>query len=151
MMKNQKGFRNLLIVQLVFLGIGAVAGGFTLIISPSGKLLGIPISILSKTPFTNFLIPGIILFSIIGVVPLLIAFALINKPNFKLLERINLFNDLHWSWTFTIYSAFSLIIWIQIEMAMIESISWIHSFYMFYAISILLVALLPQVRYMYKR
>lgn len=54
------------------IGIGAVAGGLMLMIDPSGKMLNIPASLLEKSPFTHFLIPGMILFLMLGVLPLLI-------------------------------------------------------------------------------
>ena len=55
--------RKIHIYLLVFLGISAVGGGETLIISSSGKLLGgLPVSILKDFPFKDFLFPGLILF-----------------------------------------------------------------------------------------
>jgi hypothetical protein len=60
--------RNILISLLLFLGLSAMGGGSLLIISPSGKLLGgLPLSILEHSPFSDFLIPGIILFLILGL------------------------------------------------------------------------------------
>lgn len=60
--------RNILISLLLFLGVSAIGGGGALIISPSGKLLGgLPLSILAQSPFPDFLIPGIILFTILGL------------------------------------------------------------------------------------
>ena len=143
--------RNILIGLLVFLGIGAIGGGGVFIISPSGKLMGMPLSMLNKSPFDNFLIPGIILFSVLGIVPTLLARALYKKPTSKLAERFNFFKDMHWTWTFSIYVAFALIIWLQIEMQMLSAVSWLHTFYMFLAVLILFVALLPQVRNLYKK
>ncbi len=44
---------------LGFLGLGAIGGGLTLIISPSGALIGMPLSMLDESPFTSFLLPGV--------------------------------------------------------------------------------------------
>ena len=143
--------RNILIGLLVFLGIGAIGGGGVFIISPSGKLMGMPLSMLNKSPFDNFLIPGIILFSVLGIVPTLLARALYKKTASKLAERFNFFKDMHWTWTFSVYVAFALIIWLQIEMQMLSAVSWLHTFYMFLAVLIIFVALLPQVRNLYKK
>ena len=52
---------------LVFLAIGALVGGGILIIFPSVELLGTPLSMLETSPFHNFLILGIILFTFIGI------------------------------------------------------------------------------------
>lgn len=54
-------------ILLLLNGIGALYGGYSFIIDPSGKLLGANISWLEASPFTDFLIPGIILFIVLGV------------------------------------------------------------------------------------
>ncbi len=144
-------FRNILTALLTFLGAGAIFGGGALIISPSGRLLGMPLSMIKDSPFSNFIIPGIFLFTFLGIAPCLLIFALIKKPESKLAEQVNFCKDMHWSWSFCIYIAFTLIIWLQLEMMFIHSVHWSHTFYMFYAVTILLIALLPQVRNYYKR
>ncbi len=58
---------------------------------------------------------------------------------------------MHWALTYCIYIAFGLIIWIQIEMTFLRAVNWLHTLYMFLAIAILFVALLPQVRNLYKK
>jgi hypothetical protein len=50
-----KTTRNILLILLAFLGFGAMGGGGVLIISPSGELLGMPLSILGRTPFRSIL------------------------------------------------------------------------------------------------
>jgi len=143
--------RNVLLILLGFLALGAIIGGGTLTISPTGKLLRMPLYLLEKSPFNNYLIPGIILFSVFGLAPLLLIFALIKKPIGKFAETFNFFKDMHWSWTYSIYVAFALIIWLQIEMMFLQTVYWIHTFYMIYAIVIIFVALLPQIRNIYKK
>ena len=144
--------RNILIALLLFLSLGAIGGGAFLIISPSGKLIGgLPLSVLEHSPFPDFLIPGIILFLILGIAPCLISFALIKKPEFKIAENFNFFKDMYWAWSCTIYIAFALIIWIQVETISMNSVTWLQTFYMLYAIPIIFTALLPQVRALYKK
>lgn len=48
-----------------FIGITAIAGGFRLVSNPNGTL-DIPIEWLSNSPFTNYLIPGLVLLAVIG-------------------------------------------------------------------------------------
>lgn len=148
---EQKSIRNMLVFILGFLGLGAVFGGGVLIISPSGSLIGMPLSILVHSPFSNFLIPAIILFVVLGLIPCLLAMALLKKTEWKFAEKLNCFNDMHWSWTFSIYVAFALIIWVQMEMVFLQAVHWLHTFYMFLAVLIILVALLPQIRSFYKK
>ncbi len=51
----------------VFIGVGAVAGGLSLVLDPSGASLGTPIELLERTPFATFLVPGIVLFTVNGL------------------------------------------------------------------------------------
>lgn len=147
-----KTARNFHLFLLAFLGLSAIGGGGALVISPSGKLLGgLPISILEKSPFNNFLVPGIILFVVLGLVPSLLIVALLKKPTSQLAERINFFKDMHWSWSFSIYVAFALIIWIQVETIYVQGVGWLQTFYMLFSIPLIFVALLPQVRDFYKK
>ncbi len=144
--------RNILISLLLFLGVSAIGGGGALIISPSGKLLGgLPLSILAQSPFSDFLIPGIILFTILGLFPCYISYALIKKPTNNIAEYFNLFKDMHWAWSFSIYIGFALIIWIQVETIFINGTSWLQTFYILYSIPIIFVALLPKARVLYKK
>jgi len=144
--------RNILLIVLGFLAFGAIGGGAVLIISPTGEMMGLPLSEFKNIPFNSFLIPGIILFIVLGLLPLLLIIALLKKPESKLADKINIFKDMHWSWTYSIYVAFTLIGWIQIQLIFLQSsVYWLHTFYMFYAILIIIIALLPQVRNLYKK
>jgi hypothetical protein len=143
--------RNILIFLLAFLGLGALGGGGVFILSPSGEMMGMPVKIIQSSPFSNFLIPGIILFVVLGLMPILLIYALIQKPKWRFPEFFNFFNDMHWAWTYTIYSAFALIIWIQTEEIYLKSVHWSHSLYMGIALMILFVTLLPQIRLLYKK
>ncbi len=148
---QSKSTRNILLFLLAFLGLGVIGGGDVFIISPTGRLIGMPLSMLDHSPFKSFLIPGIILFLLLGIAPLLLIMALLQKPASKIAERINFFKDMHWSWSYTIYIAFVLIIWIQIEMMFLSAVSWLHTFYVFLAVVIIFVALLPQVKSLYRK
>jgi hypothetical protein len=149
-MKTTAG-RNFLIFLLAFLGVGALAGGGLFIIAPDGHLIGMPLSLLKASPFSDFMIPGITLFILLGILPCALTFLLIKKPVWSLAEKLNCYKDMHWCWTGCIYTAFILIGWIQLEMVFIQAVSWLHTFYMFIAVAILFVALLPNVRGLYKK
>ena len=147
-----KRIRNVFLIVLGFLGIGAMGGGIVMIISPDGELIGLPLSEFKNMPFSSYLIPGIILFSILGLIPSLLIIALLKKPESKIAEKINIFKDMHWSWTYSIFIAFTLIGWIHIQLIFLQGVvHWLQTFYMFYAILIIIIALLPQMRYLYKK
>jgi hypothetical protein len=142
--------RNLLIGLLLFLGIGALGGGGVLIISPSGSMIGMPLSLLAHSPFPSFLIPGIILFLVLGIKPCYLAWVLVYRPENKIAQYFNVFKDMYWGWSYCIYIAFALIIWIQVETIYIGATSWLQTFYLLLSIPIIIVTLLPQMRAMYR-
>ena len=78
-MKTTKTLRVFSVVLLIFLGIGAVYGGGTLVIDPSGELLGLPLSVLNDSPFGDFMIPGLILLLFLGFLSFVIMFMTIKK------------------------------------------------------------------------
>ncbi|MFX0067290.1 MAG: hypothetical protein ACFFC7_34635 [Candidatus Hermodarchaeota archaeon] len=50
----------------VFIGLTAIIGGFGLVSDPSGTRMDIPLEWLGNSPFTNYLIPGLVLLIING-------------------------------------------------------------------------------------
>lgn len=65
--------RILSIILLVNLGIAALYGSWMLVSDPSGGKFDWSVDLLRDTPFSNFLIPGIILGIMNGLLSLLIA------------------------------------------------------------------------------
>jgi hypothetical protein len=57
----------------VVLAIGALAGGLILMLAPRGEILPLPLSALAGSPFDTYFVPGLILFSVIGLGPLVAA------------------------------------------------------------------------------
>jgi hypothetical protein len=54
----------------IIIGASGLIGGFALISDPSGTILKLPRAWLHATPFSDYLLPGIVLIAIIGVVHL---------------------------------------------------------------------------------
>ncbi|MCZ7602477.1 MAG: hypothetical protein C4543_01100 [Ignavibacteriales bacterium] len=95
----------LLILLMFFQSISGIFGGIGLIIDPSGETLQIPIEWLADSPFNNYLIPGIILFSFLGVIPFFVLFGLWRKR--------------FWAWQGSLFIGVILIIWIIVEIIII--------------------------------
>ena len=49
------------------LGVGALAGGGMLIADPDGRSMGWSVTMLSGSPFADFLIPGVVLAGLFGI------------------------------------------------------------------------------------
>jgi hypothetical protein len=57
----------------VLLSIGALGGGLVLMIAPRGEIMPLPLSALAGSPFDTYLMPGLILFGVLGLGPLVAA------------------------------------------------------------------------------
>ena len=90
---------------MVFQAISGLAGGIGLISDPSGETFGIPSSWLQGSPFNDYLIPGIILFTILGIFPLILTISLVRRR--------------HWAKNLTQILGIVLIIWIIVEILVI--------------------------------
>ena len=99
----------------VFIGLGAVAGGLGLALDPSGKSVGIPLELLKSSPFTTFLIPGIVLFTVNGLGSLVGAVLTFTRHRFagKMAMALGAF----------------LVAWIVIQVYWVGGIHWLHLFY----------------------
>lgn len=77
----KRSFAERVLVGLeLFLCAGAVYGGWSLLTDPSGNSLGMPANaFLVGTPFDDYLVPGLILFTVNGAFPLLVAVATLMR------------------------------------------------------------------------
>ena len=99
----------------IFIGLGAVAGGIVLIIDPSGSIMGLPLDLLHGSPFPDYLIPGLFLFLINGVG--------------SLLGSISTFVKKFYAGEIAVALGIILIVWIIIQVLIIEGFHWIHALY----------------------
>ena len=106
-----KILRWLLLVLHGFVGIGALAGGLAAITNPN-EPLGVTVEALKNSPFSSFLIPGIILFTIIGIGNIVSAITL--GYGYKFQGYI--------SSTFS----WALVIWIVVQCIMLQEIVPLH-------------------------
>ncbi|EST12896.1 hypothetical protein [Sporolactobacillus laevolacticus] len=144
---NGKTFSCYALITLQFiLGIGALFGGGALVLSPDGTLLHMPVDILNDSPFHSFLFPGLILFLVLGVYPVLIVFSLIYEKPVHFAEWLNFDKDAFWAWSHSLYIGFILIIWITVQMYLIHDIALIHVVYIFIGLAIQVASFLPSVR-----
>jgi len=135
----------ILIGLLVILGLNAIGAGGAFMIAPDGRLIQMPLSNLEKSPFSNFLIPGLFLFIFIGVYPILIAYSLLKLPPWKRPNVFNPFKQLHWSWAGSLAAGVALIIWIIIQIQWV-TIHILHIIFLVWGFLILVVTMLPGVR-----
>jgi len=112
----------------IFVGLGALFGGGALVLAPDGRLLGIPTSLLAGSPFTSYLVPGIILFAVIGIGPLLAAALTFRRQAIAPLAAVAV--------------GLALIGWITVEMVVLAglgSLAW--ALYLVLGVSIAAIGL----------
>ncbi|ERJ11841.1 hypothetical protein [Haloplasma contractile] len=68
----KKLYRSLVILH-AFIGIGAVFPGIGVILDPTGEVMGISTEVLKNGPFDTFLIPGLFLFLVNGLLNIVAA------------------------------------------------------------------------------
>jgi hypothetical protein len=103
-------------VLQAFIGVGAVGGGLGLAFAPSSESLGMPLELLEETPFTTFLVPGIILFAVNGLGSLTGAIASFARNRYAGHAAIAL-------------GAF-LTAWILVQVYWFAGFHWLHWFYL---------------------
>ena len=140
----------LLIVLVCFQMISAIPAGLMMILDPTGAMLGLPILMLEPSPFSNFLIPGLFLFFILGIFPAIIFYGLVKKTNLKFANRLNLYKGQHWSWTFSYYLGLLLVLWINMQLFFIKSWDILHFVYGMLGILIIVATHLPNTKRDYK-
>jgi hypothetical protein len=136
----------LLICLQLLLGLGALGGGGVMLAAPDGSLIQMPLSMLENSPFSNFLIPGVILFSLLGIYPVAVAYCLLKQPAWRLPEALNPVKHLHWSWAASLAAGIILLIWISTQVLLIQSIVFVHILYFVWGWVLILLTLNPTVR-----
>jgi len=124
----------ILLALLVIQGLGGLAGGLALTLKPDGSLMKMPLSYLDGSPFSDFLVPGLILFLALGVLPLVAVAGL-------WLHR-------RWAWFCACAVGCGLMIWILVEITIVP-FSWLQPVFGVVGVLIFAIAALKSVRRFY--
>jgi hypothetical protein len=106
--------KRLLIVIHIIVGLGGLVGGYSAITNPM-EPMGAPIEMLKNSPFTDFLIPGLILFFVIGVGNIVSAVLFSRKIIYQ-------------GYISSVFS-WALVIWIVVQCIMIQDVVFLHVFF----------------------
>jgi hypothetical protein len=135
----------ILIFFLVFLGLGGLYGGFSMLIDPSGELLQMS-DILQFLPVSTFILPGLFLVFVMGLSPLFLAYALLTRPQWIWAKRIARDCGYYWAWTGTLALGVILMIWLFVQ-GLLIGFKWpIQYVTAGNGILIILLSLMPGVR-----
>jgi len=107
-----------LVFLLLFLALNGLGGGIVMLMDPSGNLLGVA-DALPSLPVPNFILPGLFLVTVMGIVPLLISYALIARPKWSWVDPLFEWSTYYWAWTATLGLVAILALWLIVEGLMI--------------------------------
>ena len=114
-----------LVALLLFVAIGALGGGGTMLLDSSGAAAGLDPVLLAETPFTSYLWPGVLLTFALGVAPLVIAVGVMRRRPSAMLPVLERRTGRHWSWAASVAFGMVLMAWIVVQVALID-FSWLQ-------------------------
>jgi hypothetical protein len=104
----------LLFTLHAFVGLGAIGGGMMAILNPQGPV-GMSTETLKNSPFSNFLIPGIILFTVIGLGNVFSSVSILFKSKYQ-------------AYISSVFS-WALVFWIIVQCIMLRTVIYLHVIY----------------------
>jgi hypothetical protein len=138
-----------LVTFLLILAMCGILGGYTLASDPSGKSMGLA-EVLPLLPVSDFLLPGIFLFVVMGVIPFALAYSLMARKRSPLAESLTGWSKHHWSWTSTVLLGIVLVVFLVMESAYVGfhiPFQYVTAFLVF---GIMVTAFLPEVEKIYR-
>ncbi len=141
----------ILIILHFFIGIGGIISGAMLVVRPDGQLMQWNTGLLAGTPFSNFIIPGLILVILIGIFPVFAGIGMLKKPAWQCLDVINPAKGYHWAWAASWAEGVILLIWIIVEWIMLGYISILQPIVLGWGLLTVILTLLPRVKQHYLR
>lgn len=148
-MKKFNPLLGLLVFLLVFLGLGGIFGGVMFLSDPSGESMGMA-DMLSRLPVPDYSLPGLFLFAVMGLAPLLLTWGLLAHPNWPLAERLTRWSKHHWAWTGTLALGILLGVWLTVQGFLIGFEASIQYVTAVNGLGILFLTLLPGIRRIYR-
>lgn len=113
--RNKNGLTVGLGILQAFIGLGAVVGGGALILAPDGSILGLPLEALENSPFSTYLIPGVVLLAVNGIGSLVGSATSFTRRDSAggIAVALGLF----------------LVAWIVLQVYFLATIHWAHALY----------------------
>lgn len=134
-----------LLVLLIFLGLGGLVGGASMLIDPTGRLLGMD-GVLPLLPVSTYILPGLFLVTVMGLAPLLLFYCLAFPR--KLGDRRS---RQHWAVVGSLCLGLTLAVWLFVQGILIGFRWPIQYVTAVNGALIILLALSPKVRRHFER
>jgi hypothetical protein len=135
-----------LLAMMGILSIGGFIGGISFVADPTGDGIGAHLSWLDQTPVSDFLLPGLFLLVVYGLVPLLLMCGLVWRFSPGFLRRVNGRIGYQWSWAGTIAVGSVLMIWIVYELTVLPERMVLQPILLAVGALMVAIPLLPPIR-----
>lgn len=126
----------------------AVAGGILLMLEPEGLSLHVQAGWLRVSIFPNFFMPGLLLATVIGIIPLRVSAGLISGLKRCSPGRFNAYRSRHWAWTWSLYYGIILCNWIAIQQ-LLSHYFFLQSIILLCGVLIIILTMAPSVMQRY--
>jgi uncharacterized BrkB/YihY/UPF0761 family membrane protein len=114
------------------LGASALFGGGMLVRDPTGASMEMPVEWLGGTPFPDYLVPGLLLFTVLGVGSFVVTYGLLRRRDWALTAAVGL--------------GVALVGWLVVQMVLIQMFHPFHVIYGGLGVALVLLATRPSMR-----
>lgn len=118
--------RTLLFLMTCFIALSSIISGLMMMSNPNGEIFNLPLSLLNGTPFNDYLLPGILLTLIVGIVNLHAVFYNVQNHPYR------------YDWAMA--GGFIITVWIMVQVILTGMIHWLHFIYFLVGVLIILIA-----------
>ena len=118
--------RTIMYILIAAVAITSIVSGFIMINDPNGGVIDLSTGILESTPFNDFVIPGILLLTVVGSVNLIAIYTAISRSA----------NRYNWAMAGGIMTSG----WIIIQLILIQELHWLQFAYLGIGLLITLIA-----------
>ena len=130
----------LLVGLVVVLSVSAIGGGIALLLDPSGRAAGLTPGLLSVAPVSTYLLPGLFLLLVFGGGGAAVAWGIAHQGDH---DRVR--DRRHWSWHGSVALGLTLMVWIAVQVVLIEHL-WLQPVMFGVGAALAGLPLLPSVR-----
>jgi hypothetical protein len=134
--ESRPGWAYLLLLCLVLLGVSAVYGGVSLVLDPTGGLLGMPFEWIQGTVFGDYLVPGLVLLGVLGIGSFIVAYGLLRRSL--------------WAWPAGMALGVATIVWIVVQLVIVQRYFFLQPVIATIGLVIVLLLGIPSMRSFYR-
>lgn len=119
-------------IGALFLGVTAFVSGLIMILDPSGVTMGLEPEWLDQTPFQDYRIPGLLLFSVLGIGSFIVLYGLVTMSK--------------WSWIAAVGLGVALVGWIGAQILLLQMYHVLQLIYGLLGVAFLVLSFHPSTR-----